>query len=118
MVKFKIDYSFVSPDYGSDRMGVEDTKNGKIFTMAQWFPRMAVYDDVLGWHTLPYLGAGEFYLEYGTLSANITVPANHYVVASGELLNQLALLHIQIDRTFLRHSCHNLFRVIVCLPKM
>ncbi|AZI19797.1 M1 family metallopeptidase [Chryseobacterium taklimakanense] len=87
VVKFKIDYSFVSPDYGSDRMGVEDTKNGKIFTMAQWFPRMAVYDDVLGWNTLPYLGAGEFYLEYGDITANLTVPAHHYVVASGELLN-------------------------------
>jgi hypothetical protein len=69
-------------------MGVEDTKNGKIFTLAQWYPRMCVYDDVMGWNTLPYLGASEFYLEYGTLSANITVPANHYVVASGELLNE------------------------------
>ncbi len=86
-VKFRIDYSFISPDYGSDRMGVEETKNGKIFTMAQWFPRMAVYDDIMGWNTLPYLGAGEFYLEYGDITASITVPANHYVVASGELLN-------------------------------
>ena len=87
VVKFKIDYAFVSPDYGSDRMGVEETKNGKIFTVAQWFPRMAVYDDISGWNTLPYLGAGEFYLEYGDVTANLTVPAHHYVVASGELLN-------------------------------
>ncbi|AZI23416.1 M1 family peptidase [Chryseobacterium taklimakanense] len=87
VVKFKIDYAFVSPDYGSDRMGVEDTKNGKIFTVAQWFPRMAVYDDISGWNTLPYLGAGEFYLEYGDVTANLTVPSHHYVVASGELLN-------------------------------
>jgi hypothetical protein len=41
----------------------------------------------MGWNTLPYLGASEFYLEYGNITANITVPANHYVVASGELLN-------------------------------
>ena len=88
VAKIKIEYSFLSPKYGSDRMGVEDTKNGKIFTIAQWYPRMCVYDDVMGWNTLPYLGASEFYLEYGTLSANITVPANHYVVASGELLNE------------------------------
>ncbi len=88
IAKLKIEYSFLSPKYGSDRMGVDDTKNGKIFTMAQWYPRMCVYDDVMGWNTLPYLGASEFYLEYGTLSANITVPANHYVVASGELLNE------------------------------
>lgn len=88
VAKIEIEYSFVSPDYGSDRMGIQDTKNGKIFTMAQWYPRMCVYDDVLGWNTLPYLGASEFYLEYGNITANITVPANHYVVASGELLNE------------------------------
>ncbi len=57
--------------------------------MAQWYPRMCVYDDdVMGWNTLPYVGASEFYLEYGDITANITVPANHYVVASGELLNE------------------------------
>ncbi|KEY18302.1 M1 family metallopeptidase [Kaistella antarctica] len=87
VIKFVINYSFVSPNYGSDRMGVEATKNGKIFTIAQWFPRMCVYDDQMGWNTLPYLGAGEFYLEYGDVTANLTVPANHFVVASGELLN-------------------------------
>ncbi|MDQ0476118.1 M1 family metallopeptidase [Chryseobacterium sp. MDT2-18] len=87
MVKLIVHYSFVSPRYGSDRMGVEATKNGKIFTVAQWFPRMCVYDDQMGWNTLPYLGAGEFYLEYGNITANLTVPSNHYVVASGELLN-------------------------------
>lgn len=88
VAKIKIEYSFVSPEYGSDRMGVKETKNGKIFTMAQWYPRMCVYDDVLGWNTMPYLGASEFYLEYGNITANITVPSNHYVVASGELLNE------------------------------
>jgi hypothetical protein len=88
VAKIEIEYSFVSPEYGSDRMGIQDTKNGKIFTMAQWYPRMCVYDDILGWNTLPYLGASEFYLEYGNITANITVPANQYVVASGELLNE------------------------------
>ena len=86
-LKLKIEYSFVSPFYGSDRMGVEETKNGKIFTIAQWYPRMCVYDDVQGWNTLPYLGAGEFYLEYGDIEMNITVPSNQIVVGSGELLN-------------------------------
>ena len=87
IAKIKIEYSFTSPKYGSDRMGIQDTKNGKIYTIAQWYPRMCVYDDVLGWNTMPYLGASEFYLEYGNINANITVPANQYVVASGELLN-------------------------------
>lgn len=86
-LKLKIEFSFVSPDYGSDRMGVLDTQNGKIFTVAQWYPRMCVYDDVQGWNTLPYLGAGEFYLEYGDFDVAITAPASHIVVCSGELLN-------------------------------
>ena len=86
-VKLKIEFSFVSPDYGSDRMGVVDTKNGKIFTIAQWYPRMCVYDDVRGWNTYPYLGAGEFYLEYGDFDVAITAPSSHIVVCSGELLN-------------------------------
>jgi hypothetical protein len=86
-VKLKIEYSFVSPNYGSDRMGIQDTKNGKIFQVAQWYPRMCVYDDVWGWNTIPYTGPGEFYLEYGDFDLKITAPANHIVVASGELLN-------------------------------
>ena len=86
-VGIKIDFSFTSPDYGSDRMGVLETKNGRVFTLAQWYPRMCVYDDVSGWNTLPYLGAGEFYLEYGTFDVNITAPSTHIVVCSGALLN-------------------------------
>ena len=73
-VKINIDFSFISPDYGSDRMGVLETKNGRIFNLARW-------------NTLPYLGAGEFYLEYGTFDVHITSPADHLVVCSGELLN-------------------------------
>jgi hypothetical protein len=86
-VKVKIEFSYVSPVYGSDRTGVLDTKNGKVFTIAQWYPRMCVYDDVRGWNTNPYLGAGEFYLEYGDFDIAITSPANHIVVCSGELQN-------------------------------
>nr|WP_243694612.1 M1 family metallopeptidase [Flavobacterium psychrotolerans] len=86
-VKIKINFTYISPKYGSDRTGVLDTKDGKIFTIAQWYPRMCVYDDIKGWNTLPYLGAGEFYLEYGDFDVNIVAPSNHIVVCSGELLN-------------------------------
>lgn len=86
-VKLQIEYSFISPKYGSDRMGYTDTKNGKIYEMAQWYPRMYVYDDVQGWNPLPYTGPGEFYLEYGDFDIKITAPANQIVVSSGELLN-------------------------------
>ena len=85
-VKIKIIFSYIAAKYGSDRSGVLETKNGKIFSVAQWYPRMCVYDDVRGWNTNPYLGS-EFYLEYGDFDAAITVPATHIVVCSGDLQN-------------------------------
>ena len=86
-IKLKIDYSFISPEYGSDRMGILNTQNGKIFSVAQWYPRMCVYDDVSGWNTIPYIGPSEFYLEYGDYDISITAPASHIIVSSGELVN-------------------------------
>ena len=86
-LKLKIEYSFISPQYGSDRMGYVKTKNGKVYTIAQWYPRMCVFDDVMGWNTAPYTGPGEFYLEYGDLNVNITAASKIIVVGSGELLN-------------------------------
>lgn len=87
MVQIKISYDFSVPKYGTDRMGRVDTKNGWIYEIAQWYPRMCVYDDIEGWNTLPYLGAGEFYLEYGNIDYTITAPSNLIVVGSGELKN-------------------------------
>ncbi|QJD97095.1 M1 family metallopeptidase [Mucilaginibacter robiniae] len=86
-LKLQVEYSFTPPNYGSDRTGVLSTKNGKIFTIAQWYPRMCVYDDITGWNVVPYTGPGEFYLEYGDFDYTITAPANHIVFGSGELLN-------------------------------
>ena len=86
-IKIQIEYSFISPQYGSDRMGIYNAKNGKVFTVAQWFPRVAVFDDIVGWNTIPYTGPGEFYLEYGDLDISITTGSNMIVVSSGELLN-------------------------------
>lgn len=94
-VKLKIEYSYVIPQYGSDRTGILHTKNGDVFAVAQWYPRMCVFDDVRGWNTDPYLGASEFYLEYGDFDVNITAPANLIVVGSGELLNPQDVLTAQ-----------------------
>ncbi|MEO5890449.1 MAG: M1 family metallopeptidase, partial [Ferruginibacter sp.] len=91
-VKIKLDYTFVLPEYGADRCGILTTQNGEIFAVAQWYPRMCVFDDVDGWNTLPYLGPSEFYLEYGDFDFNITAPASHIVVASGELQNASEVL--------------------------
>ncbi len=87
-IRIIIQYGFTIPEYGTDRMGRIQTKNGWIYTVAQWFPRMAVYDDVQGWNTLPYLGAGEFYLEYGDIEYSITAPSSLVIVGSGTLQNE------------------------------
>src|SRR3569623_195602 len=90
--EIKIDYSYLIPQDGSDRTGVLPTKNGKIYAIAQWYPRMCVYDDIEGWNTLPYLGAGEFYLEYGNIDYTITAPSDLIIVGSGELQNPAEVL--------------------------
>ena len=59
--------------------------------MAQWYPRMCVYDDLRGWDTLPYIGA-EFYLEYGHFDYFVTVPWDFLVAGSGELVNPTEVL--------------------------
>ncbi len=99
VVKIKLDYSFTLPEYGADRCGILKTKNGDIFTVAQWYPRMCVFDEIQGWNTLPYLGPSEFYLEYGDFDFTITAPATHIVVASGELQNPNEVLTpLQVSR--------------------
>lgn len=82
-----MDFSYTIPEKGMDRMGRIDTQNGTVYAMAQWYPRAAVFDDVEGWNVEPYLGAGEFYLDYGDYDYYITAPADHIVVGSGELQN-------------------------------
>lgn len=86
-VQFRFKYNYLIPSAGADRTGIQEARNGKIFAVAQWYPRMHVYDDVVGWNTLPYLGASEFYLEYGDFDYRITAPGNMVVVGSGELVN-------------------------------
>ncbi|HXB96337.1 MAG TPA: M1 family metallopeptidase [Puia sp.] len=92
ILKMKIAYSFKIPQYGTDRMGRLETKNGWIYEIAQWYPRMCVFDNVVGWNTLPYLGQGEFYLEYGNIEYNVNVPSDMIVAGSGELTNPAEVL--------------------------
>src|SRR5260221_4038197 len=83
-----MEFKFRVPDHGSDRMG----RDGALYEIAQWYPRMAVYDDVVGWNTDPYLGQGEFYLEYGNIDFSVTVPSGYTVAATGVLQNPLDVL--------------------------
>ena len=81
-------YAFRVPEHGSDRMG----RDGTLYEIAQWYPRMAVYDDIRGWNTDPYFGQGEFYLEYGDIDYSITAPAGYTIAGSGVLQNAAELL--------------------------
>jgi hypothetical protein len=87
-IEIGMQYSFAIPEHGSDRMG----RDSSLYEIAQWYPRMAVYDDVRGWNTDPYLGQGEFYLEYGTIEYAVTVPAGYVVAGSGLLENRADVL--------------------------
>jgi len=95
-----IGYSFKIPEHGSDRMG----RDSALFEMAQWFPRMAVYDDVRGWNTDPYLGQGEFYLEYGDYDYSLTVPAGYIVAGTGVLQNPEQVLTVEQHRRLTQAS--------------
>jgi hypothetical protein len=74
------------------RTGRERFPEGWLFEIAQWYPRLAVYDDVKGWNTDQYLGSGEFYLEYGDFDYTITAPAGYTVTGTGVLQNAARVL--------------------------
>ena len=86
-VEVEIDFAFEIPETGGDRMGQLDIRGGIIYQLAQWYPRVFTYDDVNGWNQSPFLGQGEWYLEYGDFDVELTVPRDFVVVATGELLN-------------------------------
>lgn len=94
-MEISMDFAFQIPEYGADRMGQFDAAQGTVFEIAQWYPRLYVFDDVHGWNPLPYLGQGEFYLEYGSFDVNITVPHDMIVAATGTLQNPGQVLTAQ-----------------------
>ncbi|NQV73279.1 M1 family metallopeptidase [bacterium] len=84
-MQFDIDWKYRIPNNG--RGAKEKVSDGWLYEMAQWFPRMSVYDDVNGWQTEQFFGSGEFYLNFGNYDVSMTVPYNHIVEATGELQN-------------------------------
>jgi hypothetical protein len=76
-------FGFDVPPAGAPRMG----QDGEVWYLGYWYPQMAVYDDVGGWHTDPYVGLGEHYMGHGDYSVRITVPGGWLVAATGELVN-------------------------------
>ena len=84
-VTLDFEWTFIVPPAPTFRTGNLDFD---VFAVAQWYPRMAVYDDVYGWDETPYLGDGEFYLEYGDFEVALTVPSGWLVGATGILENE------------------------------
>ena len=90
VVRIRYHYTVPKEPWGG-RNGWMDSPHGPIYSIAQWYPRMAVYDDLRGWDTLPYLQQ-EFYLEYGDFDYSVTVPAAWIVASSGDLQNPQQVL--------------------------
>ncbi|MBL7854970.1 MAG: M1 family metallopeptidase [Cyclobacteriaceae bacterium] len=88
---FKVDWSYNINDMMKigGRSGCEffPEDGNYIYFVAQWFPRMCVFDDIEGWQNKQYLGAGEFALTFGDYKVRITVPSDHIVGATGWLQN-------------------------------
>jgi hypothetical protein len=94
-IHIRIQYHYIIPGAFGNRTDYTETRNGKIYEIAQWYPRMCVYDDLEGWNTLPFLGSGEFYCEYGDFDYRVTVPKDMIVAGAGELQNPSEVLTVK-----------------------
>ena len=83
-VELDVAWSYpVPPATGTYRQGTD----GEVVYLGYWYPQLAVYDDVVGWHTDPYLGNGEHYMDFGDYDVSLDVPAGWLVWGTGELAN-------------------------------
>ena len=93
--QFNIKWNYLINNSVTDggRSGFELFEDGnKNYTIAQFFPRLAVYDNVEGWQNMQFWGRSEWALEFGDYDVKITVPADHILDATGELLNEKKVL--------------------------
>lgn len=103
-IEFTIDWTFNIHDrisFIGGRPGYEyfEKDGNYLYTMAEWFPRMAVYSDFQGWQNKQFLGKGEFALTFGDYKVKITVPADHMVGATGVLQNpEKVLSPVELNR--------------------
>jgi hypothetical protein len=94
-----VDWMLDIPQSGSGRMGW-DADN--LFFLAYWYPQMAVYDDIGGWHTDPYRGLAEFYMGYGDYDVTLTAPHGWVLRATGELQNPTEVFPPEVIARFER----------------
>jgi len=86
-----VSWTFEVPEVGAPRMGTD----GEVFYLGYWYPQVAVYDDVNGWTADPYMGNGEFYMDFADYDVQITVPDNMIVGATGDLVSRRDVLSEQ-----------------------
>lgn len=93
---FKLDWNYKIPDRMTKggRGGYEyfPEDGNHLFTIAQWFPRLCVYSDFLGWQNHQFTGRGEFALTFGNYKVAMTVPSDHVVLSTGEGQNFASVL--------------------------
>lgn len=93
---FKVDwdYKLNNKDDVAGRGGYEFFKDdgNNLYSITQWFPRMAVYSDFQGWQNKQFVGGAEFALVFGNYKVKITTPADHIVAATGECKNYNEML--------------------------
>jgi hypothetical protein len=91
-ISFSIKWWYNINNYQQDggRSGYElfEKENNRLYVIAQFYPRMAVYNDVEGWQNMQFWGGGEFALPFGNFDVNVTVPSDHVMDATGELMNR------------------------------
>ena len=100
--KIKWDYNINNRLEDRGRSGYETfpSDNNRAYTIAQFFPRMCVYDEVEGWQNYQFWGDGEFALPFGNYEVNITVPADHIMEATGELINRKEVYSKEMIKRF------------------
>ncbi len=94
-ISFNVEWSFnindrvkgMTPNDGRSGMEYFPEDGNYLYIIAQWFPRMCVYDDVVGWQNKQFLGQGEFTLSFGNYEVNLTVPADHIMAGTGMVKN-------------------------------
>ncbi len=102
--RFKIEWTYSINDVNKvrGRSGYEtfEKDGNSVFCIAQFYPRLALYDDINGWEVRQFHGQSEFGLEFGDFEVNITVPENHIVGATGELINTNEVLGSELEEKY------------------
>ncbi|MFA4923172.1 MAG: M1 family metallopeptidase, partial [Ignavibacteriaceae bacterium] len=108
-IEITVEWNYDIPRNASLRTG----SNGNDFGICQWYPQIAVYDDLDGWDRTQYLGIAEFYLDYGNWNVKLTLPANYVVASTGVLQNANEILSVEQLKRFNSLSKDSVTKIIL-----